>query len=121
MMKNKKAETIKYYIILHIVLIILSLSGVCSKMAARYETLSREFLFFYGIVLLVLAIYAVVWQQIIKKLPLNTAYCNKAITIVWGMIWGIVFFHEKITWNMILGAVIVIAGVLTDVRADKKS
>ena len=101
-MRRENAWKIKYFVILHIELIILSLSGVCSKMASKQQFMSKEFIFYYGLVILNLAVYAIVWQQIIKKLPLNTAYANKAIMVVWGMLWGVIFFHEKITWNMIV-------------------
>ena len=112
---------IKYYVALHIELLLYSLGGVCSKMAAKYEFMSKGFVIYYALVILNLAIYAVVWQQIIKKLPLNTSYANKAITIVWGMMWGVIFFGERITWNMLLGAVVVIIGILIVVMADEKT
>lgn len=118
---NSNTWKIKYFIILHIELIILSLSGVCSKMASKQQFMSKEFIFYYGLVILNLGVYAIVWQQIIKKLPLNTAYANKAIMVVWGMIWGVIFFGEKITWNMIVGGIIVIIGVIMVVQADNKN
>lgn len=117
-MKINKTK-IKYFIALHIELLLFSLGGVCTKMASQYEFLSFWFVFFYGLVILNLGVYAIVWQQIIKKLPLNTAYSNKAITIVWGILWGFLFFKEQITWNMIVGALIVIVGVVLVVRADE--
>lgn len=108
-----------YYIFLHAELLLFALGGVCSKMAAQNSFLSFWFIFWYGLVILNLGVYAVVWQQIIKHLPLTTAYANKAITIVWGILWGLVFFHEQIKWNMFLGAVIVIAGVIVVVKSDE--
>lgn len=117
-MKINKTK-IKYFIALHIELLLFSLGGVCTKMASQYDFLSFWFIFFYGLVILNLGVYAIVWQQIIKKLPLNTAYSNKAITIVWGILWGFLFFREQITWNMIVGALIVIVGVVLVVRADE--
>jgi drug/metabolite transporter (DMT)-like permease len=117
--KKIKSSKIKYFIALHIELLLFSLGGICSKMAGKYDFLSFWFIFFYGLVILNLGVYAIVWQQIIKHLPLNTAYSNKAITIVWGILWGVIFFQEKITWNMILGAVIVIIGVILVVKADE--
>ena len=56
-------------------------------------------------------LYAIFWQQIIKKLPLVTAYANKAVTVVWGIVWGILYFNEKITFMKIIGAIIIIIGV----------
>ena len=70
-------------------------------------------------IILNLGVYAIVWQQIIKKLPLNTAYSNKAVIIAWGILWGALFFGEAVKWNMILGAVIVVIGVIVVVRADE--
>ena len=119
MRNNTDNSKINYLIVLHIELLLFSLGGICSKLAGQHKFLSFWFIFFYGLVILNLGIYAIVWQQIIKKLPLNTAYSNKALTIAWGMLWGFLFFHEIIKWNMILGAAIVIIGVIIVVRADE--
>ena len=119
MKENSKRNNVRYYIMLHVLLMIYSFSGVCSKMAAKYESLSIEFCFFYGLILMNLFLYALVWQQLIKHLALTTAFCNKAVNIVWGMVWGILFFREAITWNMILGAIIVIFGVIIVVMSNE--
>lgn len=87
-------------------------------MAGGTEFLSFSFVLLYGLVLLNLFVYAIVWQQIIKKLPLVTAYANKAVTVIWGLIWGMLIFKETITiWN-IVGAIIIIFGIYMVVRAD---
>ena len=107
------------YMGLHTLLLIYSVSTVFSKLASGYSFLSFRFLLCYGVVLLLLGAYAVFWQQIIKKLPLMTAYANKAVTVVWGIIWGALVFREKITWGKALGAVLVIAGVIIYVSGDR--
>lgn len=119
MSQKKVFGKLKYYVALHIELLMFSLGGVCSKMASGHPFLSLPFIFWYGLVILNMGIYAIVWQQIIKHLPLTTAYANKAITIVWGILWGVIFFKELVTWNMIVGAVIVIAGVIVVVSGDE--
>ena len=48
---------------------------------------------------------------ILKKFSLTTAFFNKAVTIIWGMLWGILLFKENVTWNMIIGTIIVLVGV----------
>lgn len=116
---TEKKDIIKYFIALHIELFVFSLGGVCSKMAAKQEFLSFWFVFWYALIILNLGVYAIVWQQIIKKIPLNTAYSNKAITIIWGMMWGKMIFGEAIKWTMLLGAAVVIFGVVLVVRADE--
>lgn len=115
----EKKDSVKYLIMLHVLLAIYSLSGVCSKLASQHEFLSFEFIFWYALVLLNLVFYAFVWQQIIKHMPITTAYANKAVTVVWGILWGLLFFQEQIKWNMIVGSVIVIAGVLMVVKFDE--
>ena len=111
---------LKVLFLLHLMLMIYSLSGICSKKAAEVPFLSLKFCLDYGIVILLLGFYAIGWQQIIKRLPLTTAFANKAVTVVWGIIWGAVFFHEKITLGKLLGAAIVIAGVVLYVLSDKQ-
>ncbi len=110
----------RYYVALHIELLLFSLGSVCSKMAGQYPFLSKGFILFYGIVILNLGLYAIVWQQIIKHIPLNTAYANKAIITLWGLLWGVLFFRETVRWNMIVGAVAVVIGVILVVSADEK-
>ena len=114
-MQKNKAKT---FILLHLMLMVYSLSGVCSKMASKQKFLSFKFCLFYGCIILLLGFYAIAWQQIIKCLALTTAFANKAVTIVWGIIWGMIFFQEKVSVNQIIGAVIVIVGVVLYAIAD---
>lgn len=98
-----------------------SLSGVCSKMAAQQTFLSIKFCMYYGAVILLLGIYAIGWQQIIKRLPLTTAFANKAISVVWGIAWGVVFFRESVTPAKVVGAVLVVAGVIVFAKTEDKN
>lgn len=97
---------------LHLMLAIYSLSGVCSKLAAGEEFLSLNFCLFYGAVILLLGFYAIAWQQIIKRMPLTAAYANRAATVIWGLIWGVLFFQEGITPGKVIGAAMVVAGIV---------
>ena len=113
-------EKIKSLIYLHILLFVYSFGSICSKMAGKETTVSFSFVLFYTLVLLDLFVYAIVWQQILKKLPLVTAYANKAVTVIWGLLWGMLIFKEKLTiWN-IVGAIVIIIGIYLVVRADAK-
>ena len=64
-------------------------------------------------------VYAVLWQQFLKIMPLNTAYANKSVSTVWTIILGAMVFHEKVTRNMVIGAVLIIAGIYLVVTADE--
>lgn len=109
----------RYLIILHIILALFSVSGIFSKLAAGEDMLSRKWVLYYGTVLLFLFIYAIAWQQIIKKMPIVTAYANKAAMVIWGIIWGYIFFGEAVTIKKIIGAIIIIAGVYLVVTGDE--
>ena len=78
---------------LHLLLAVYSLSDVCSKTAAGAPFMSFRFLFFYGCVLGLLGVYAIGWQQVIRRLPLTVAFANRAVTVVWGIVWGVLFFR----------------------------
>lgn len=118
-MKKFDKEKIMPFVQLHILLFLFSLGSVCSKIAGQAEFLSVKFIIFYGLVLVILFGYALVWQQILKKLPLVTAYANKAVTVIWGLLWGTIIFKEQITiWN-ILGAAIIIFGIYMVVSSDE--
>ncbi|MCF0129425.1 MAG: EamA family transporter [Pseudobutyrivibrio sp.] len=114
-MKNFKTLSL-----LHLLLMVYSMSTICSKMAAGQNFLSLKFCLFYGCLIGLLGIYAIGWQQAIKRLNLTVAYANKAVTVVWGIVWGRVFFDEAITVKKIVGAAIVIGGVVLYSIADGK-
>ena len=112
---------IKTLFALHLSLMLYSLSGVLSKYAAGVDFLSLQFWLYYAGLIALLGIYAICWQQILKRLPLTTDYSNKAITVVWGIIWGLVFFSEPINLPKIIGAILIIAGVVLFSYADVQS
>ena len=47
---------------------------------------------------------------------ISFSYMNKAIIIVWGMIFGLILFNEKIKINMIIGAIIIFIGIWEVIR-----
>ena len=116
---EKKKSKIIYFAALHIMLLVFSLGSVCSKIAAGKEVLSPGFFIFYGLVLFILFVYAIVWQQLLKGLNLVTAYANKAVTVIWGLVWGSLIFNETVTIKNIIGAAIIIFGVYLVVSGDE--
>ena len=86
-------------------------TGYFTKMASREPFLSFRFCFFYACMIALLGIYAILWQQFLKMFPLTTCYASRAMSCVWTMLIAFIAFHEQITWNMMIGAVVIIAGV----------
>lgn len=113
----KKYGTLMF---LHILLMIYSLSGVFSKLASKEIFLSFKFIMYYGLIVFILFLYAMCWQQVIKKMPLTSAFANKAVTVVWGLIWGLIIFNETITIGKVIGGLLVLVGVIIFAYSDKK-
>lgn len=109
---------IKYLITVNIMFFIYSFTGVLTKYAAQEEFLSLRFLMFYSGVLALLVIYAISWQQVIRTLPLMVAYANKAVVIIWGLLWGVLFFDEKISAGELIGAFMAGCGVVLFARSS---
>ena len=109
---------IKWIILMHVLFLFYSAGSIFSKLAAGEVFMSLKFVLAYSLVIIILACYAVGWQQVIKHLPLSTAYANKADTIIWGIIWGALFFHEHITPGKVIGAIIVLTGIVLYSGAD---
>lgn len=100
------------FLLLHFLLFGYSICGVFSKLAANTPFPGLRFCIYYGTVIFILFLYAIGWQQVIKRMPLSSAYANKAVTTIWGLVWGVLLFHETITPGKIVGIVLIIAGVV---------
>ena len=109
-------EKIKDYIFLHLSVMMFSFTSVFSKFASiQYNRHGLHSPMLYVFLFLMIAncgIYAIAWQQVIKKFELSIAYANKAVTLVWALIWGIFLFHEQITIGKVIGIVLVMLGIL---------
>lgn len=113
-----KRPNLKVFVLLHAMLLLYSVSGVCSKLAAAQQFLSFRYCLYFLAMAGLLGIYAVGWQQAVKRLPLTVAYANKAVTVIWGLVWGNCFFHEPVTAGKAAGALLVAAGVVIYAGAD---
>ena len=109
------------YLVLHLLLMVFSFNGVFSKLASQYPVMSLPFILYYCCGIGILGIYAIGWQQVIKRLPLTTAYANRAVTIVWGLVWGVVIFHEHLNPPKVIGSLIVLCGVALFAWADSRA
>ena len=111
MKKTKFTIGMKGLIFIQLSVLLYTMSGVCAKFASNYSFLSWKFFLCYGLEIVVLGIYALVWQQIIKRYELSLAYVNRATAIFWSLVWAILIFHERISWKNILGVIIIFGGI----------
>lgn len=100
-------QTIK----LHVLLFVFSISGIFSKLASQHPFLSNQYLIYMFIVLLIFGTYAIFWQMILSKMTVSGAYANRSVLVIWGFIWGLLFFNEVIQLKMILSAGLIMFGL----------
>ena len=107
-----RLEWCKNILLLQAVVVIYTLSSVVAKFATGKELFSFSFFLFYGIEVAILGVYAILWQQMIKRFDLSVAYANRAMALLWSAVWAVVLFHENLTGKQLLGIAFVIIGTV---------
>ena len=115
---NKLEVSLKWFIILHLSILLNSLAGVASKFAGRQVFLSFRFFFWYSMVLLITFLFALIWQQVLKNMSLTFAFTNKPISIIYALIWSVVIFGEHVTPKMVVGALVILVGIVIGVSGN---
>jgi len=114
-LKTSKSKS-KIYAVLYINFVLLSLSSVFANIAGQHDFLTLVAITLYVLSFLLLILYAIVWQQVLKRIPLTIAFANRPVTILLGIIWGILLFSEEISIRNIIGIIIAFTGVVIVVK-----
>ena len=85
--------------------------GICTKMASLQEFLSWQYLLWFGGAVAILGLYAILWQQILRRVELSMAYMFKGTTLIFTMLIAALLFGESITLPNIIGSIIIITGI----------
>lgn len=109
---GKSIRAAANYLIIQVAVAIYSFSGVAGKLASRNPFLSLPFIMFYAVEIACLGVYAIMWQQIVKRHDLSVAYVNRSLGLLWSLMWSALLFRETITVNNLIGAIIIISGVI---------
>lgn len=116
---REKASWIKI-LLLQLVVGIYSVNTVIAKLVSGQKVFSPAFIGLLFLEVCVLGVYALLWQQLIKHFELSVAYANKAMGLIWSLIWSIVLFREGVKWNQLLGIVLVMIGIIC-MNGDEKT
>ena len=101
----------KYYILLFIGFLVYSISGILSKLASNEQLFSFKYCLLYFGIILVLGIYALIWQQVLKYFDLSTAMSFKPIVLILNCLWAILIFDEKLDIRTICGVILIMFGI----------
>ena len=85
-----------YYVLLFISIIVYSTTSIFSKLASINSNDVYLFAMYYFIVILILGVYALLWQQVLKKVDLSVAMSFKPLVLPLNCVWAIIFFGEAI-------------------------
>lgn len=85
--------------------------GICTKMAALQTPMSWVYMLWFLGAVAIIAIYALLWQQVLRRIELSTAYLFKGTTLIFTMLFAVLLFGEAITLPNILGSVLIIIGI----------
>lgn len=113
-MNNKNKRIINFFQI-QVLVMLYSCVSVMSKVSSnemkKFGVISKEFIFCIFIMLLILAIYAIFWQKVIKKVEISTAYLNKSTSLFWSLLWSYLIFGENIHISQVVGLIIIFIGI----------
>lgn len=90
---------------------------ICMKMASAHASLSGPYLVWILGAIGVMGIYAVLWQQILARTPLSTAYMYKGTSLVFVLLFSALLFGESITITNVIGSTIIVAGIILFAKA----
>lgn len=102
---------IKYGLLL-ICFMIYASTGIFTKYASLYPFLSWQYILSFLGAIGIMGIYAVLWQQVLKYIELSVAYMCKGTALIFTMLLAYWLFGEPITTNNIIGAAIIIFGII---------
>ena len=86
--------------------------GVGTRFAAGEDFFSKGYILSFLGAIGVMGIYAVLWQQVLKYIELSVAYMFKGTALIFTMLLAYWLFGEPITTNNIIGAAIIIFGII---------
>ena len=102
--------------VIYIVLIGINMLYACVSLFTKYAS-QQSFMswnYILGLVgaIGVMGLYAVLWQQVLKRIELSLAYMFKGSSLIFVMLLVHVLFDEQITWNNVVGTIIIISGIV---------
>lgn len=85
---------------------------ICMKMASPYTFLSAPYLLWIMGAIGVMGVYAVLWQQVLARVPLSIAYMFKGTSLIFVILLSALLFQEGITWQNVIGSAIIVSGII---------
>lgn len=82
-----------------------------TKYASQQEFGSVAYCLGFAGAIGVMGLYAICWQQVLKRIELSTAYMFKGTSLIFVMVLAAAIFGEQITLMNIIGATVIVLGI----------
>lgn len=89
---------------------------IFTKYASQHEFMSAAYCLGLAGAIGVMGAYAIGWQQILKRIEISTAYMFKGTSLIFVMLLAWALFGEQITWQNIVGATVIVVGIILFAR-----
>ena len=110
--KMNKTITVKQVLSLLAVFLLYSFEPIVAKITSQQSIDSFSFWLGLGLILVVLGLYAILWQQILKSTPLSTAYMFRGSTLIYVLLLSALILGDSITLFNCIGAAMIIIGIV---------
>ncbi len=100
-------------------IILSSTAQILLKLLMRNQALTFSLLtkpLFYG-GFLAYGVSALIWLRVLAKLPLVVAYPLVSLNFVLVAFGAALFLHERVSWQMVLGLVLIFSGIIVVSRS----
>lgn len=113
----KQLSPHRTFLFLILVNVIYACTSIFTKMASCQEIMSWQWASWIIGAVGVMGVYALCWQQVLKRTELSTAYMFKGTSLIFVLIISALLFGEVITLNNVIGSAIIIAGIILYAKA----
>ncbi|MBP5412858.1 MAG: EamA family transporter [Bacteroidales bacterium] len=90
---------------------------IFTKSASQHQFLSLSYILWLFGAVGVMGVYALLWQQVIKRMPIAEAYMFKGTSLIFVLLLSVLLFGETITLHNIIGAIVIIVGIVIYARS----
>lgn len=88
-----------------------SFVSVFTKQASLHPFLSWGYVLSLGAAVIILGLYAILWQQVLKRMEVSDAYMFKGLSVIFILVLAWIFYGETITLTNGIGAAIIVGGI----------
>lgn len=108
----KSEVTYKQVLALLGVFLLYALEPIAAKMTSQQEWTTLPFWLGLAAIFGILGLYAILWQQLLKRIQLSVAYMFRGSTLMYVMVLSAIILGEAITIYNCIGAAMIVAGII---------